>query len=93
MNEDRITSGKEYKDVAERIAKLPDQKIDELFYKIGMLWEKERNREAWGMKALTQPLIDGIKNNVQYSEAITTLFDEWPKSEILKRLEEVENSK
>jgi hypothetical protein len=77
-----IYTEEEIKDITQRILKLSDKFIDELFYRCGFIYEPHK------FKALNEENIEEIRSNdgtIEFS-----LLMETPKEDVLKNLEDIE---
>lgn len=75
-------TGEEIKEITNKILKLPDKLIDELFFRCGFIYSEHT------MKALSQENIDDIRNDERTIEF--SLLSETPKKDVLKNLEDIE---
>jgi DNA-binding PadR family transcriptional regulator len=80
----------EVKEIKERILKLPDELIDELFYRCGFIYSGMAfvTGDGKSFKALYDGAIEEIRDEVYFLE--NSLLSETPMKEILKNLEDLE---
>lgn len=96
LNEfDEDISEEQIKSISERILKLSDKKIDELWYRCGFIYDRpkpaiiyeDKNKD---LKALYDDALDDIKKWKEESEILETFLTETSIKEVLKNLEEIE---
>jgi len=73
---------KEVREITNRILKLSDRLIDELFFRCGFIYQPHT------MKALNEDNLEEIRNNE--NEIEFTLLMETPKKDVLESLEQIE---
>jgi hypothetical protein len=71
-------------DIIERISRLSDEMIDELYFRCGFFYA------GHSMKAISQAEIDEIRKDIMF---IDGLLLETPIDEVLKNLEDIENGR
>jgi len=86
----------EVKEIAERILKLPDKLIDELWYKCGFIYQRPKEAILYedknkDFKAIFDELIEELRKLKEGSETLISFLSETPKKDVLERLSKIED--
>lgn len=94
---DEEISEEQIKEIAERILKLSDKQIDELWFRTGFVYQRpksiyypDKNKD---FKAIFDEQIEELRKEGEKSETLWTFLSESPIKEVLKNLEDVEKTK
>jgi hypothetical protein len=87
-------SQEKIKEIAERIIRLPDNLIDELWFRCDLVYEKPKSIAYPDAnkyyKALYDDIFEEIREEKEFSHALWTLLMETPLGSVLQNLDDVE---
>ena len=86
----------EIKEIAERISKLSDKDVDELWFRCDLIYAKPKaaaisKGKNKDFKAIPDDALKELRKNNEESESLLTLLGESHIKDVLKNLEEIED--